>query len=106
MLLWLIVRLMPPSSASAGPSCRTMGLVLDVGSNVICLVTLTDEPSTGLIGDGPREVMVPLPVTTTLLVSTLSSGGEIATVDAHGSVTLGASPSAHSQGTIGISTHV
>jgi hypothetical protein len=102
----LIVRLTPPSSASAEPFCRTMGLALDVGSNVICLVTPTDEPSTGLIGDGPSEVMVPFPVTMTLLVSTLLSGGEIATVAAHGSVTLGASPSAHSHGIIGISTHV
>jgi hypothetical protein len=63
-----------------------------LGSNVTCLVT-----SDGL---SPNELMIPVPVTTILLVSTLSSSGAMSTVEAHGMVTEGASPSAHSQGTM------
>lgn len=64
-----------------------------LGSNVTCLVTN---------GPSPNEVIVPEPVIITLFVSTESSSGAIATVDAHGSETDGVSPCAHSHGIIGI----
>jgi hypothetical protein len=59
-------------------------------------------PSTELIGEGPKDVIVPLPVMMTLLVSTLSSAGDNATIVAHGNVTAGASPCAHCHGIIGM----
>ena len=100
MLLWLTVRDVPPSKMSFAPFCRTMGLDVLVGRKVTCLVTPSVVPSTSLIGDGPNDVIVPLPVIMTELVSTLLSAGESATVAAHGNVTLGASPCAHCHGRI------
>src|SRR6516162_6901942 len=50
----------------------------------------------------PKLVIVPEPVMTTVLVSTESSSGEIATVAAAGIVTGGASPCAQFQGMMAI----
>jgi hypothetical protein len=102
MLLWLTVLLVPPRRTRLAELVRTIGLEVDVGTKVTCLVTPRATPS--LCGDGPKLLIVPLPDITTLFVSMLSSGGEIATVDATGRVTVGESPSAHVHGTIGIFT--
>jgi hypothetical protein len=53
----------------------------------------------GVAGPVPNEFIVPGDVMMMLLVSTLSSGGAIDTVEADASVTGGASPSAQSHGT-------
>jgi hypothetical protein len=75
MLLWLTVRDVPPSRMSFAPFCRAMGLDVLVGRKVTCLVTPNVEPVTGSDGGGPNDVIVPLPLMLTWLVSTLLSGG-------------------------------
>ena len=49
---------------------------------------------------GPNELIIPLPVMTTLFVGTEKSDGQSVTVAAHGSVTAGESPTAHVSGRI------
>jgi hypothetical protein len=77
----------PPSRIKVFPLFRRIGLPDVSGTHVTCFVI----PHAGPL---PKEVTVPLPDTVILLVSTLSSGGEIATVAATFKVTDGESPNA------------
>jgi hypothetical protein len=99
-----MVRLAPPSICKVGPCVSTIGCDDDVGVNVICLVQYQGLPSSST-GPGPRLLMYPLPLIVMRLVSTLSSGGAIATVLATGNAIDGASPAAQSHATKPIAHH-